>query len=154
MRCLNYLAIGLVIFCGCAGTYEKITPEQARFEKIYQTNIPKDKIYEKCLQWIAQYFKSAKAVLEYQDKEAGKIIGNGTTNILNVMVEIPVTFTMEITIKEGKFRIVFDNLIALWGEYHNQPQPIQGTKNVEDIHAKFADMCERLNDFINKNDDF
>jgi hypothetical protein len=153
MNKLLFIAVVGCFFIGCAGTYENITPEQARFEKVFETTVPKDKVYDKCMQWISHNFKSAKAVIEYQDKDAGKIIGNGSTSFTRSIVEIPLTFTMEISIKDGKYRLVFDNLIALWGEYHNNPRPIQGTATVAQVHAKFAAMCDNLNAYVNKADD-
>lgn len=153
---MNKLLFGCIVssmIVGCAGTYEQIPPEQARFEQVCNTpGLAKDKVYDKTLQWISRNFKSAKSVIEYQDRNAGTIIGNGRTNFGN-FVEIPVSFTMEITIKDGKYRVVFDNLVAWWGKYQNMPNSIQGADNLAEVHAKFAEMCYGLHEYIYKKDD-
>src|SRR5437867_1266257 len=68
-----------IILCllGCAGM-QPVEQKDLEFEKIIEVqNYSKDSLYEGVKIWIAQNFKSAKAVLEYENKEQGTIIGNG-----------------------------------------------------------------------------
>lgn len=44
-------------------------------------NVKQDIIYENSRQWVAKNFQSANAVIQYQDKEVGSIIGKGNTKI-------------------------------------------------------------------------
>jgi hypothetical protein len=140
---------------GCAATYEKLPPEKAGFEITYKTKLPKDTVFAISMQWLARTFTSAKDVIEYQDKAAGKIIGHGRTTITagKGVAEVSVTFKMELSIKEGGFSLVMDNATAFWGEYHNVPRPVKGPADAELVNAKFAALCESLNTEINKRDD-
>lgn len=135
-----------LIFVGCAGTFEKITPEQMRFERVMTTATPPALVYERALQWIATNFRSSKAVLEYQNKEEGKIIGNGTTNFTMSLMDYPCYFTMQIDIKEGKYKVLFDNL------HQDQNAPMYGTNTVTQLHGKFNSWMTELSAAIESKD--
>lgn len=152
MKKLCLISVIGCLVASCAGSVEKIAPEQTTYQKIYETTLTKDKAYDKSLQWIAHTFKSAKAVIEYQDKEAGKIVGNGSTSYsCGFGCVSPVTFTMAIDIKDRKIRMVFDNVQAHLKD--GSIAQIYGTKSLDEIHSNFATMCEDLNNSLNKKDD-
>lgn len=79
----------------------------------------KDKIYAKCLYWFGMTFKSAKSVLQIQDKESGKIVGRGTLSASAYgnfygRVTDGTTCTIDITIKDGKYRIGFSSFSGMY----------------------------------------
>jgi hypothetical protein len=79
----------------------------------------KDQIYAGTKGWLAQTFVSAKAVIEDDEKDEGRIIGNGR-------VKWPCTglaclgqydwllgFTMRVDMKDDKMRVTFTNLQSI-----------------------------------------
>jgi Domain of unknown function (DUF4468) with TBP-like fold len=113
MKQLKYAAILIILF-GCAGM------EPAKESSIESViDVPgraKDQIYSSTKIWIAETFNSAKAVIEDDDKEAGRVIGNG-------LIQYPcsgisclgkedwkIGFTMRVDVKDQKFRITFSNI--------------------------------------------
>ena len=110
------LAFVGVFVSGCAGLEE--APESERtFERIMEApGASKDRIFESTKIWIAQNFRSAKAVLEYENKPEGRIIGNGAIDYPCAGMEClgkgswKVQFTMQVDIKEQKFKLTFSNL--------------------------------------------
>src|SRR5574344_2909153 len=68
----------LVIASGCATMMgAKATPEMRTYKRIIE--IPgqtKDQIYIRANSWFVETFNSAESGIEFQDKEAGKIMGN------------------------------------------------------------------------------
>ncbi|MBN2188032.1 MAG: DUF4468 domain-containing protein [Chitinispirillaceae bacterium] len=155
MRRFAAAALVAGLFGGCAGTYENIPAEQARFEMTYKTALSKDEVFDISMRWIDRTFASAKEVIEYKDKTAGKIIGNGRTTFTagTGIAEIPVTFKMEISIKKGAFRLVMDELTAFWGIHRDMPRPIEGPVDLELVSARLTALCESLNTEINRRDD-
>lgn len=94
---------------------------------------------------MAKTFVSSKAVLEYQNKELGKIIGNGRTFFVNMgIAEIPTSFTLTIEIKDKKFRMIFDNIVAWWGQYAESPGKLCSYDNLNQIHRKFKNFVDSL----------
>lgn len=89
-----------------------------KFEKVYEVaGLSKDQIYDGARQWFAISFKSANAVIQYEDKAAGTIIGKGNmsfpcTSYLNCLAnkDIKVDFTTRVDSKDGKMRVSYDDL--------------------------------------------
>ncbi len=104
---------------GCAGTQGMPARD---LEKIVAVpGFTKNQIFDQTKIYIAENFKSAKAVLEYENKDTGTIIGNGRipfptdpgiqTLALN---DWTIAFTMRVDIKEGRFRCTFTNIEIAW----------------------------------------
>src|SRR4030067_1568694 len=103
----------LFLLCGCMPTL--IPSDSTTVQRVIEVpGIPKDIIYERSRIWIAKTFRSSKAVIEYENKETGVIIGNGivyyTLSAGFSSAGVPVRFTMKEDIKDGRIRITFDNL--------------------------------------------
>jgi hypothetical protein len=110
----------LAILSGCTGLagLEEAPESEKTFERIVDApGFSKDKIFESTKIWVAQNFRSAKAVMEYENKEAGRIIGNGVIDYPCSGMEClgksnwKVLFTMQVDIKEQKFKLTFTNLV-------------------------------------------
>lgn len=76
----------------------------------------KDELYLRANTWLSRAFKSAKAVIDFQDKEAGKIIAKGN---IGTTIKVPlvgkqdagnINITITILIKDGKYKYTIDNL--------------------------------------------
>lgn len=117
----------LVLFaCAAASTTafgaESFSAPDQSFEKVYEApERTKDQIFSASRIWIAENFKSAKAVIEYENKDEGTLIGNG-------LIPFPckgvfdclgkgswkVRFTMRVDMKDDKFRLTFSNIGLVW----------------------------------------
>lgn len=113
---LNMLKKSIIIFTvinlflSCA-SFEKVDNPTAEIVEIVEVDLAKEKIYNLSLQFIAENFRSAKAVIEYQDRETGRIIGNGSTTVSDGLMNRPATFTMIIDVKDNKYRITYKSLM-------------------------------------------
>jgi len=102
---------------GCINNPVPAAPsESADFDYVVNLEgFKKEAIYEGVQQWIAENFRSAKHVIEYENKEQGVIIGNGVLSgiILDSgMVQLPETasFTMKVEVRDNKMRLSFSKL--------------------------------------------
>ncbi|MCX6141996.1 MAG: DUF4468 domain-containing protein [Ignavibacteriales bacterium] len=147
----------LLFLAGCAGSREA-TKEEMNHEFILSLpGVQKQQAYEMTLKWLANTFRSAKAVVEYQNKENGSIIGNGMSRMkveAAISIEVEIAFTMNIDIRDEKVRIRFVNL-----EYI--PAGATARQPFRDIvayhhpaHHKFSEIVESLSQFIQKKDVF
>lgn len=99
-----------------------LTEEEKTFSQVYEApGLTKDQLFAASKMWIAQNFKSAKAVIEYENKDEGVIIGNGNmqypcgkgfTCMLKADWRTP--FTMKVETKDGKIRLTFSNIHLAW----------------------------------------
>ena len=94
--------------------------------KVYEVpEYTKDKIYSGARIWIAQHFKSAKAVLEYENKNEGTLRGNSSIKYpwsgfaCLLQENWTVEFTMRVDAKDKKFRLTFSNITLGWSAYRN-----------------------------------
>ncbi len=72
-------------------------------------NATEENLFFKANEWFAIFFKSSKDVIQFSEKESGKIIGKGITSVyfktLGMTKDVGyVSFTIDIDIKEGRFR--------------------------------------------------
>lgn len=145
------LLVVLFLF-GCAGM--RVVPSnEFRQEKILKiSHLNKDEIFEMSKMWMAKNFKSAKSVLEYESKEKGIIIGNGSvyTAINGGLSPIGAIFTMQLDIKDGKVRIRIDNVQQAMGyplqEVHKQAIVNQLTIMIDSLE-RYLQTSERKEDW-------
>ena len=114
-----------IFFMGCAGM-EPIPEEDLTFNRVVEVpGITKDKLYDQTKMWIAENFKSAKSVIEYDSRESGTIVGNGNIKYpctgLDCVAKHDwrVHFTMKVDTKDEKFRLTFSNLRLSWPPSYN-----------------------------------
>lgn len=113
----------IFVLTGCVGAMPAQKADMSYQKVVELPNQSKDQIYEKSKQWIASTFKSAKAVIEYENKLDGTIIGNGSIDrpatSINPMASGQVRFLMREDIKEGKVRLTFENLVVYAAPSYN-----------------------------------
>lgn len=158
MKILAYM-IMVFMLSGCAGAMP-VRQEDMTYQKVIGIpGVVKDAIFEKSKQWIAATFKSAKAVIEYDNREEGVIIGNGSMerpiSAINISGGALISYTMREDIKDGKARLVFNRFAAqvlpsynsitgarAGGEYDILQADLQG------MRATFDALSEDLQEYI------
>lgn len=85
-------------------------------EVVEVAGVSKDELYLRANTWLSRAFKSAKAVIDVQDKEAGKIIAKGN---ISAIIKTPlvgkqeagtINITITLQTKDGKYKYTVDNL--------------------------------------------
>ncbi len=108
MKHSNYflwvLCLILSLLLGCAGQ-QRAPAEEQYYQKVFEVDLSKQKIYEETLQWMAESFVSSKAVIEYKNEKEGTIIGNGAVEIRPVGYVGYLGYTLKIEIKDKKYRV-------------------------------------------------
>lgn len=110
------IAVMIFVICGCAGMQGK--PPGYVPEKIVSVpGLTKNQIFDQTKIYIAENFKSAKAVLEYENKETGTIIGNGVSKYPSDGIRgssWTISYTMRVDIKDERYRCTFMNILLHW----------------------------------------
>lgn len=164
----TFLLLLFIVLSGCA-TAMPVTTEPLSVQKVIDLpGLSKIQIYEKSKMWMAVTFKSSKAVIEYDNKEEGTIIGNGMIqrpqSAVNIMGTGNVLFTLREDMKDEKARLSFDNFYVtvpthfntvtrstVGGEY---PLKMQG--DWDGTKEKLAELTESLRLYLisNKTDNW
>lgn len=152
-----------IMVSGCAGMLP-IAEADRTFNAVFETpGSSKDKIFNATKVWIAENFRSAKAVIEYENKEEGTLIGNGVIPYPCSGLECvakanwTVPFTMRVDMKEQKFKLTFTNisiarppLYANGVYYPAGNDPIQNQGDLDSIKPKLLGFGNALISSIHK----
>jgi uncharacterized protein YceK len=105
MNQIILMMVACALFSGCASTRALSTSEK-QIQKIVEVKgASKNQLFDKSKMWFASTFKSANAVIQYENKENGTIMGNGniTTSITTVLWRLK--FSIATEVKDEKARI-------------------------------------------------
>lgn len=103
----------IALLVGCATMSDSAGPVPDQYQKIIPVQKQKDALFNASMLWIAESFRSAKAVVQYSDKESGVISGLATaTDNFGGIGSTTVEFKFLIEVKNNKARLTFSN-------YHN-----------------------------------
>lgn len=120
MRKLSLVLGSVIALSGCATMYTPDTRQPMdKYEKVVEIpNTRQELIYEGSRQWIAKSFNSANAVIQYQDKATGTVIGKGNiaypcTGVYCMSSSKPMLkFTMQVDSKDNKARVSFGDFMV------------------------------------------
>jgi hypothetical protein len=130
---------------------------QVTYKQIIEVpGVSAGEIYNRSREWFATTFKSANAVLQMQDKEAGKLIGKGNFShaylvSAGVVLNYIIDFTVNVTIKEGKYRVIIDDykLTSSAGNNPGSPGTIEAIyQNEETLQRAKSKMQKRIFEII------
>lgn len=127
MRKLLLILASVVALSGCATMYTPDTRQPMdKYEKVVDIpNVKQEMIYEGSRQWIAKSFNSANAVIQYQDKATGTVIGKGNmaypcASVYCMSSSKPMLkFTMQVDSKDSKARVSFSDFMVDVPESYN-----------------------------------
>lgn len=86
------------------------SPEMRQMEKIIEAEgNTMEELYVKTNSWFVRTFNSAESVIEYQDKEVGKIMGKYTFSYTEGIYTYRVRQTLSVDLKDNRARIVIDD---------------------------------------------
>lgn len=78
------------------------------YQGIVTSNLPAKSVYSQGKLWVAESFKSAKDVIQYDNEDEATIIVNGNTNIGSGFKQAKIHFTFKIEAREGRFRYTLE----------------------------------------------
>jgi hypothetical protein len=125
----------------------------------YQGVVPAEgvsaiELYSRAKLWIANAYHSAKAVIDLDDKEGGRLVVKGTFTLSAGLMGSPQTYRhqLPIEVKDGRFRYRLTNLTKLqpgtpvpeWPLEGSFKEPFVGKKTWERIDAECRGTVESL----------
>jgi hypothetical protein len=136
----------------------KLTEEELEVERIVTIEgHKKDAIYDASQRWMAETFRSGDYVLEYEDKEAGKLVVKGRTEYpckgMSCLTKDSwdLIFTMRIDSKDNKFRMTFTQL-KIWysaDQYRAaEERALWKEKQLQQVTPVLLEFSEELRAFI------
>lgn len=117
-----FLAVFVIfILSGCT-IPRPLTEEESTIQKVVEVpGYNKSQIFERSKMWFAENFKTAKSVIEYDNKDEGILIGKGVMALpvsdIRAMSTLPwrFKFTVKEEAKDNRFRLTYTNLVVIDG---------------------------------------
>jgi hypothetical protein len=128
-----------IAFLSTSCTMEQYAPVQ-RSEVISAPNQSQKSIYNKSRQWFSEYFVSGKSVVDYEDAQAGTIIGNGFAKIGSDplgIIQYNINYSIRVDTKDGRLKVT-TNVIK-----HSNTDSQHPTYDVVMVPQSRKDMAER-----------
>lgn len=163
MNIVLMFLVSISVLFGCSsrvGSLPVIPPDERGFELIEE--IPgknRLEIFNLSREWMSLNFRSSESVIDYEDIDSGKIVGKGITNyawgggFTGSMCPHLCKFVMNISIKDEKIRIVYDNFIGSFPPCNKGRMnwgPLRAEVHVNSVRTRLADQAKALIRFINK----
>lgn len=96
----------VILFTSCANKYTPASQEQLTQSDIYNIEgKTKAELYVSANEWMAENFVNAKSVIQYSDKEAGKIVGKYIDNSQEGSYYYTYKSVMTISFKDGRIKV-------------------------------------------------
>jgi len=148
MKKVIYFILTLVVFISwfsCASLETPLT-EVPKVQRIVRVNKTKDELYKLSNEWMVKTFKSPKAVIQYQDKEEGIIVGKGFTSV-KYLGNADTWFTITIEIKDKKMRITLEDIYVSSGKFD---MPFEIQQHWDKAKPELENIIDRLEDYVGK----
>jgi len=137
------MLVGLVAALFACGTAPAtLQPEERVIQQVIEVDRPRDELFDLAMEWVARAFRSAQAVIQYQDREAGKIVGKGNMTVTYVLFSYPTYFTLTIETKDGRVRATVEDAYVLV-DYENEV-PIRKVEQMKRFKPKVLDLFASL----------
>jgi hypothetical protein len=80
--------------------------------------LPKDALFTQTVLWIAENIRSPRSVIQFQDRDLGTIVGNGSYDIsidsgflpFLSPVNVPVSYRVRIDVRDNRYRMTFSDV--------------------------------------------
>lgn len=131
------------LISGCASTKPMSTSE-TQIQKIVDVKgASKNQLFDKSRMWYASTFKSANAVIQYENKENGTIMGNGNITA-NGVWRLMISITTEVKDEKARITIIGTSVsnnrnaeepvtMWYWGSFKS---PVESLANEYEIFLK------------------
>lgn len=135
---------------------QPLNEEERKVAEVFEAEgYSADQIFQGIRMWIAESFESADAVIEYENREEGIVIGNGTMAYpceggFTCRIRASswkVKFTMRAEARDGRFRLTFSNVMLAYPTYRNMgvsmaayDEPVKDRTDMENIREKLLEL--------------
>lgn len=119
--------------------------DKVTYSTIEEVNKSKEILFKNAQTWVAKSFGDYKSVLQFEDKEAGKLIVKGIADVTSDK-NPKIKFTVEIDVKDSKYRAIITDIYlgkAIYtGIYYAEIELMETPKEKLDQHDRLIAALE------------
>jgi hypothetical protein len=152
MKYTNIIIAAALLLPGC-GRLVKVSDQEQMIRQIYTVELSRNDIYDRSLEWCARKLASVNDDIVVRDREKGKIIGKATgkySEYFDFLVDRQFSYTITIDIKEGRYRVTFDNFVVYYDERQIKASKAEFKFEIGKIRKQVDKLMEELRDYVSK----
>jgi Domain of unknown function (DUF4468) with TBP-like fold len=129
-----------------------ISQEAFKFEVIRDVEMPRDRLFDIALLWLAETARSSRSVIDLKDKELGTIVGTATTSLgIAWGVNVPMSFKLRIDVRDNKYRLTISQ-VQLNFDYGFKPIEQANRASVEPkARQQFEELATSFHGYLTSN---
>lgn len=149
----NLTLISLLLLTSCMVT--QLPTEQTTLEKVIEVpGVSQNDLYVRANTWFVRTFNSAESVIEFQDKESGKIAGKYIVGYNYLLTEYLGKQTITVDVKEGKARIRIENPMVRQRTGMGAKYSPVNKAHLDKLKPKWNELIADFEKGVNTSDDF
>ncbi len=144
-------AVTLIALAASCGRLTLVDQKDRAIQQVYKAPLTADQIYDRTLEWLARNLPSRGDSIEIKDRSRKKIIARGSgkySEYLNFFVDRQFTYTVVIEMKEGKYRVTFENLVVYYEEREVKSSPARYKFEIDNIRKKLVKVADEMHAFV------
>ena len=147
---LAILAAAVIATSACA---QGLTVEIVR-----GASLPKDLLFTQTVIWIAENFRSSRSAIQFQDRDLGTIVGNGSYDMsidpgllpFFPPAAVPVTYRVRIDVRDNRYRMTFADIRL---HLDGAPRALDSTdrdSNERRVREHFEHLANSLDQYLTR----
>ena len=153
MKKLTWIAITIVALgalVGCATTPPAVGKPMV-VQRVIEVEGTQENLYRMANEWMAKTFVASSAVIQYQDKDEGIIVGRSVTaEKLGYGVRFDIWYNMTLEAKENKVRITIKDIygeLPMDRDMKIKPEEMV-QKDYDELEAKFNALIDDFSAYM------
>lgn len=150
MKLLPLVMLTIIALSGC-GRLTRVPESDRMVRQVFTVQLSQDELFERALEWCAKKFVSINDAVVVKNKEKGKIIARGTgkySEYFDFLVDREFSYNVTIEIKDGRYRVTFDNFIVYYDERQLKSSPATYQFEITKMRKTLDKLMEDLRDYI------
>ena len=118
-------------------------------EVIRDFEMPRERLFDTALLWLAESARSSKSVIDLKDRDLGVIIGTAATSqSIGWGASVPMSFKLKIEVKDNKYRLTFSQVLLNF-DFGFKPIEQANRASIEPkAKEKFSEFAESLHAYL------
>jgi hypothetical protein len=119
------------------------------YEVVRDFELPRERIFDTALLWLAESTRSSKSVIDLKDKDLGTIIGNATTSLnIGWGTNLPMSFKLRIDVKDGKYRLTFSQVLLDFDRGYKPLEQANRASLEPKVQTKLVEFAESFHAYL------
>ncbi len=156
-----FIVLLVVLFVGsftsCASFFvPENVDELSTMERVIDVpDHTKDELYVMAHAWLTEEFRSSGSVINFRDRDSGKIVGDYTYRYTKLTTPYKTNQTLNITTRDNQVKVKLSNPMysyredVLYGiEQWSSPRVVRSAGDLETLQAQWTKFIDSLESFI------